>query len=303
MTPGVVRVGTRTSVLARKQTDEVVKTLSAAWPETRFEIVPIESAGDRRKSAPLLSLGRGTFVKGLEDALLQDNIDIAVHSAKDMPSTLPEGLAIPAFAERKDARDVTVNKWDAGLSDLPPGSRLGTSSPRRSGQLLTARPDIELVPIRGNVDTRLLKVGTDEYDGVVLAAAGLERLDRLDVVSEFLEPDICVPDAGQGALAVEARDGDSEIEGILAPINHVETWAAVTTERAFVEAIGGGCRVPVGVYAVFEGPGLEIRAMSCLPDGSRIFRTLTHAPADDPTEAGRSAAQKLMSTGARAIMY
>ena len=303
MTPRTVRVGTRTSVLARKQTDEVVTTLRESWPDLRFEIVPIQPAGDRRKSAPLLSLGRGTFVKGLEDALLRDRIDIAVHSAKDVPSTLPKGLDIVAFGERKDARDVIVNKWDVSLLELPSGSRLGTSSPRRSGQLLAARPDIELIPIRGNVDTRLLKVGTDEYDGVVLAAAGLERLNLLDTVSEFLEPDVCVPDAGQGALVVEARAGDADVAGILAPANHLETQTAVTAERAFVEEIGGGCRVPVGVYAVIDESALRARAMVCLPDGSRIFRTVTETPLDDPVEAGRSAARQLMSTGAHSIMY
>ena len=163
----MVRVGTRGSALAIAQTEEVVSALREAWPRADFQIVRITPDGDRRKSAPLLSLGRGTFAKGVEEWLLDGRIDMAVHSAKDMPTTLPQGLVIAAYPERKDARDVIVNRLNRGFHDLPPGASLGTSSPRRSGQLLAARPDIEIVPIRGNVDTRMSKVGEDGLDGVV----------------------------------------------------------------------------------------------------------------------------------------
>ena len=220
-----------------------------------------------------------------------------------MPSTLPSGLSIAAYPTRGDARDVIVNRWGERFAELPPGCRLGTSSPRRAGQLLASRPDIELVPIRGNVDTRLLKVWTKGYDGVVLAAAGLERLGRLDAVSQFLDPALCVPDAGQGALAVEVRADDADMIDILAPVNHEDTWTAVTAEREFVNATGGGCRVPVAAYAVVDGPALRVRTMACLPDGSRIFRSTTEAAADNPREAGRRAARALLATGADAIMY
>ena len=298
-----IRVGTRTSALATAQTDEVVGTLRRSFPDTQFQIVPITSEGDRNKDAPLLSLGRGTFAKRLEQALLDGEIDMAVHSAKDLASTLPDGLAITAYPKRKDPRDVIVNRWGLSFADLPPSATLGTSSPRRCGQLLSVRPEITFTPIRGNVDTRLSKVGTEGCDGVVLAAAGLQRLGRLDEATEMLSPDLCVPDAGQGALAVETRDDDDLVAELLAVVNHPETWAAVTAERAFVHTAGGGCRVPVAAYAVAESGELRIRTMACLPDGSKIFRKSVTGSADDPHAAGRAAAHALMDTGADSIMY
>ena len=298
-----VRVGTRGSALAIAQTEEVVSALGKAWPETDFEVVRITPDGDRRKSAPLLSLGRGAFAKGVEEWLLDGRIDMAVHSAKDMPATLPEGLAIAAYPKRKDARDVIVSRLKEGFFELRPGARLGTSSPRRSGQLLAARSDIEIVPIRGNVDTRLSKVSGDGLDGVVLAAAGLERLGRIGEATEILDPDLCAPDAGQGALAVETRLGDERMREMVGAINHAPTWAAVSAERAFVDFIGGGCRVPVAAYAVPSGGKLRITTMACLPDGSQIYRKRVEASAADPESAGREAARSLMQTGADAIVY
>ncbi len=303
MTDRVIRIGTRGSALARVQTDEVVEALREAWPEIRVEIVVVTPDGDRRKAAPLQSLGRGTFVKGLEEPLIEGEIDLAVHSAKDMPSELPPGLAIVAYPERNDPRDVIVSWRDAGFQDLPPGARLGTSSPRRTGQLLSARPDLEFVAIRGNVDTRLSRVGEDGIDGVVLAAAGIARLGWQDRVAEYLDPDLCIPDAGQGALAIEARVDDSEVAGLLEAINHPATWSAVTAERAFVEATGGGCRVPVAAYATVASGTLDVRTMACLPDGSQIFRSSVEMPGDDPIGAGQEAARALETTGAKRIMY
>ena len=303
MTDRVIRIGTRGSALARVQTDEVVEALREAWPEIRVEIVVVTPDGDRRKAAPLQSLGRGTFVKGLEEPLIEGEIDLAVHSAKDMPSELPPGLAIVAYPERNDPRDVIVNRWDVRFQDLPPGARLGTSSPRRTGQLLSARPDLEFVAIRGNVDTRLSRVGEDGIDGVVLAAAGIARLGWQDRVAEYLDPDLCIPDAGQGALAIEARVDDSEVAGLLEAINHPATWSAVTAERAFVEATGGGCRVPVAAYATVASGTLDVRTMACLPDGSQIFRSSVELPCDDPVGAGQEAARALEATGAKEIIY
>ncbi len=299
----IVRVGTRGSALAIAQSEEVVSGLRDAWPDIRFRIVRITPDGDRRKSAPLLSLGRGAFAKGVEEWLLDGRIDMAVHSAKDMPSTLPEGLAIAAYPERKDARDLIVNRWGVRFHELPPGARLGTSSPRRSGQMLAARSDIEIVPIRGNVDTRLSKVGADGIDGVALAAAGLERLDRIGEATDFLDPNLCVPDAGQGALAVEILAAAEDMREMVDAVNHSPTWAAVSAERAFVEWIGGGCRVPVAAYAVPREDSLDITTMACLPDGSRIFRKRLAAPISDPESAGQAAARALMETGADAIMH
>ena len=303
MSDRTIRVGTRTSALAMAQTDEVVNTLRSSFPDTQFQIVPITSDGDHSKDAPLLSLGRGTFAKRLEQSLLDGDIDMAVHSAKDLASILPDGLAITAYPERKDPRDVIVNRWGLQFADLPSDATLATSSPRRCGQLLSVRPDITFVPIRGNVDTRLSKVGADGCDGVVLAAAGLQRLGRLNEATEILSPDLCVPDAGQGALAIETRADDKHVATMLAAVNHPETWAAVTAERAFVQTAGGGCRVPVAAYAVVEGEELRIHTMACLPDGSTIFRKSVTESANDPHFAGRAAAAALMRTGADSIMY
>ena len=298
-----VRVGTRGSALAIAQTEEVLSALIGSWPEAVFEVVRITPDGDRRKSAPLLSLGRGAFAKGVEEWLLDGRIDMAVHSAKDMPTILPEGLVIAAYPKRKNARDVLVNRLNVGLFELKTGARLGTSSPRRSGQLLAARSDIEIVPIRGNVDTRLSRLNGDDMDGVVLAAAGLERLGRLGEATDILDPELCVPDAGQGALAVEIRAGDGRMSEMVGAVNHAPTWAAVSAERAFVDFIGGGCRVPVAAYAVPGGGKLEITTMACLPDGSRIFRNRVEAPVSDAVSAGRKAARSLLDTGADAIVY
>ena len=303
MTDRVIRIGTRASALARVQTGEIVALLKATWPRIDVDVVLITPDGDRRKAAPLQSLGRGTFVKGLEEPLLEGKIDLAVHSAKDMPSALPPGLAIVAYAERKDPRDVIVTRWETRFEDLPPGARLGTSSPRRTGQLLSARSDIEVVPIRGNVDTRVSKIGEGGYDGVVLAAAGLERLGWTGKVSGFLDPELCIPDAGQGALAIEAREDDSEMVELLAKVNHARTWTTVTAERAFVDATGGGCRVPVAAYATESAGTIRMMTMACLPDGSQIFRSTLELSSDDPIAAGREAARSLEGTGAREIMY
>ena len=303
MNPDIVRIGTRTSVLAMAQTNEVLALLRAARPEVEFKIVPITPEGDRRKAAPMQSMGRGMFAKGIEEALLDGRVDIAVHSAKDLPTELPEGLVIAAYPKRGDARDVIVNRWGVGFMRMPPGARIGTSSPRRSGQFLAARPDIEIVPVRGNVDTRLGRVGDDDLDGVALAAAGLARLGRLSEATEILSPELCAPDAGQGALAVEIREDDARARDMAAVCNHPDAWASVSAERAFVEATGGGCRVPVAAYAVHDGEDLDILAMACLPDGSRIFRERTVRPASDPESAGRAAAAALMKTGADSIMY
>ncbi len=298
-----VRVGTRGSALAVAQTEEVVSALSRSWPGVAFQVVKITPDGDRRKNAPLLSLGRGTFAKGVEEWLLDGRIDMAVHSAKDMPTILPEGLVIAAYPERKDARDLIVNRFGASFLDLPEGARLGTSSPRRSGQLLAARADIQIVPIRGNVDTRMSKIDEDRLDGVALAAAGLERLGRIGEATEILGPELCVPDAGQGALAVEILAEDEYMWEMVEAVNHAPTWAAVTTERAFVDAIGGGCRVPVAAYAVPRGEYLDIRTMACLPDGSRIYRNRVEAPVSDAKSVGWEAARALVETGADSIVY
>ncbi len=242
------------------------------------------------------------FVKEIEAALLGGEIDIAVHSAKDMPAITPPGLVIAAYTEREDARDVLVNRWNSPLSDLPGGARLGTSSPRRAAQVKAARPDIEILPIRGNVDTRLSKANSADYDGAILAAAGILRLGRKSEISAYLSPEECVPDVGQGALAVQVRETDSELIRRVEAIDHSATSTAVRAERSFLATLGGGCTLPTAAYAELEHDTLNIIAMVAVPDGSEIARLSESFSADDPVAAGRSVASALMNAGAARIL-
>ena len=284
------------------QTEEVLAPLRTAFPDVEISVVPITTGGDRRKDAPLLSMPRGMFAREIEVALLEGRIDLAVHSAKDLPAELPDGLGIAALTQRRDPRDVLVNRWRLPLSELPSGARLGTSSPRRTAQIKALRPDLEVVPIRGNVGTRLEKAKGEGYDGVVLAAAGLERLGLQDEVCEYFSPDRFTPEVGQGALLVETRTSDSRVSGMLSRVDHHPTNAEVTSERAFLAEVGGGCRVPVAAYAVLEDNALEISAMAVTPDGGRIFRSRTTHDAARPAAAGREAAEALMAAGASEIV-
>ena len=296
-----VTVGSRTSRLSVAQTEEILRPLRALNPDTEFVFVPITTEGDRRKAAPLLSMDRGMFAKEVELAVLNGEVDFAVHSAKDLTSSLPEGLALAAFGERKDPRDALVNRWGAPLTDLPPGARIGTSSPRRTAQLKALRADIEVLSIRGNVETRLEKARGKEYDGVVLAAAGLIRLGLQEEISEYLDPQVFTPEVGQGALAVQARAEDSPTLDMLSKIDHPPTSVAVRAERSFLQTLGGGCTVPVAAYARMEGAVLRILVMAAVPDGSRIFRTEVTWASDDPEPAGRHAVEVLQATGASQI--
>ena len=296
------RVGSRTSPLSVAQTEEVISTLRARFPESDFVVVPIETGGDKNKDAPLQSLDRGTFVKEIELALLAGQIDIAVHSAKDLTATLPDGLTLGGVVPRLDPRDVQVNRWHLPLSELPSDARLGTSSPRRVAQLKALRPDIQVLPIRGNVGTRLDKARGDDYDGVVLAAAGLLRLARQAEITEYLSPDEFTPEVGQGALAVQARTGDTKVLDMLAAIDHPPSSFALRVERAFLAEIGGGCNVPVAAYAKPDGDGFDVSAMAAVPDGSRIFRTRRRVEREEAEQAGKRTARALLDSGASEIV-
>lgn len=298
-----VVIGSRSSSLSLAQTNEVVSLLLKAHPSLQIVLVPQSTRGDRNKAAPLLSMERGMFVKEIELALLNGEIDIAVHSAKDMPAAIPSGLAIAAFTEREDARDVLVNRWNAPLDELPAGARLGTSSPRRTAQIKAARQDLEVLPIRGNVDTRLNKANSADYDGAILAAAGIARLGRQSEISAYLPPDVCVPDVGQGALAVQVRESDGELLECVQAIDHAPTSAAVHAERAFLDTMGGGCTLPTAAYAKIVADGsLQILAMVAKPDGSEIMRVSESHAINDPIAAGRAVAETLLKNGAARIL-
>ncbi|MDE2780044.1 MAG: hydroxymethylbilane synthase [Chloroflexota bacterium] len=278
----VVRVGTRASALARLQTDIVLEQLRPLHPDLEFQVVTVTTHGDANATAPLAGMGLGVFVKEIEQQLLSGQLDMAVHSLKDMPTLLPEGLTLASLLPREDPRDVLVNVYGCPLEQLPQGTRVGTSSPRRQSQLLKRRPDLEVVPIRGNVETRLRKAGGEECEGAVLAAAGLLRLGLGDRITEYLSPQSFVPPPGQGILAVETRAGDDRMVGILKTIDHASTRYAATAERAFLERLGGGCQVPVGAYAQSDGDLMNLTVFLGMPDGSQSFqakvRGLTRSP-------------------------
>ena len=277
-----VRVGTRSSALARLQTDIVLERLRPFYPDLDFEIVTVTTHGDANVAAPLAGMGLGVFVKEIEQQLLDGRLDMAVHSLKDMPTLLPEGLTLAALLPREDPRDVLVNRFGCALEQLPEGVRIGTSSPRRQSQLLSRRPDLTVVPIRGNVETRLRKAEGEECDGAILAAAGLLRLGLRDRVTEYLSAQRFVPPPGQGILAVETRADDDRMAGILRAIDHAPTRYAATAERAFLERLGGGCQVPVGAYARSENELMNLTVFLGAPNGQRTFqakvRGLTRSP-------------------------
>lgn len=295
-------VGTRSSSLAVRQTEEILARLRSLNPGTTFVVTTIKTGGDKDKVTPLVGLGLGIFVKEIEDALLRGDIDMAVHSLKDLPSELTPGLILGAIGERQDPRDVLVDRWNLPVEKLPPGARIGTSSPRRTAQLNAVRHDLTLLSIRGNVDTRLRKTQGDDYDGVILAAAGILRLGRGEEIVQYLSPDVFVPAVGQGALAVEVRSEDKETLDMVSKVDHGPTRIAVTAERSFLVALGGGCAVPVAAYGQVDGRKLRLVAMAGTEDGRHIFRTNLLADVSHPEDAGKKLAQKLMDAGAHEIL-
>lgn len=290
--------GTRGSTLALKQTALVVDALRAAHPDLMVETVEVRTEGDRDRSTPLSVIGgKGIFVKELELALLDGRIDFAVHSLKDVPSTLPQGLTLPAIARRADVRDALVSRHGERLADLPPGARVGTGSRRRRAELLCLRPDLTPVEVRGNVDTRIRQMREGGVEAVVLAAAGLERLGRLGEAAQLFSVDELLPAIGQGALAVETRDGDERTRRLVAAVDHADTHTCVRAERAFLRRLGGGCLTPAAAYCVLEDEALFLRGMVAGEDGS-VLRDALRGPAKEPKALGEALAGALADRGA-----
>ncbi|OQP17999.1 hydroxymethylbilane synthase [Geobacillus zalihae] len=295
-------VGSRRSKLALTQTKWVINELKQLGAPFTFEVKEIVTKGDRVLDVTLSKVGgKGLFVKEIEHELLAGGIDMAVHSMKDMPAVLPDGLVIGSVPRREDARDVLVSKGNRMLSDLPPGSVIGTSSLRRSAQLLAYRPDLTIKWIRGNIDTRLAKLESEEYDAIVLAAAGLARMGWSDeVISDYLSPDICVPAVGQGALAVECREDDEELREWLHRLNDERTERAVRAERAFLQQMEGGCQVPIAGYAEVKEGTVRLTALVASPDGKEMYKEIVTGA--DPEAVGRQAAAVLIEQGAKALI-
>ena len=299
---GVVRVGTRGSALAQLQTNLVLDRLRPLYPNLEFQVVTVTTQGDANATSPLAGMGLGVFVKEIEQQLLSGQLDMAVHSLKDMPTQLPEGLALSALLNREDPRDVLVNRFGCGIEQLPRGARIGTSSPRRQAQLLNCRPDVEVVPIRGNVETRLRKAAGEECDGAILAAAGLVRLGLQEQVTEYLSAQQFVPPPGQGILAVETRAEDDRMVGLLWPIDHAATRQAATAERAFLELLGGGCQVPVGAYAQSDGELTNLTVFLGLPDGREVFQAKVRGQTYSPHQLAADAHLALVERGGSALL-
>ena len=297
-----LRIGTRGSLLAKWQAEFVRKQLfQAAGVEA--EIVIIKTAGDKMHQSSLSQIGgKGIFIKELEDALLDNAVDIAVHSVKDVPTEMQPGLSFPAICRRDDVRDCVVSGNGAALANLRKGARVGTGSLRRQAQLRHLRADLDIRDLRGNVDTRLRKVESGEYDALVLAKAGLDRLGSAHRISEVLSPDICMPAVGQGAIGVECRAGDTHTSEILEKLNHDETRAAIIAERTLLSAMQGGCQVPLGAWARMERNELVLEACVCSVDGSQYLRQRATAPPDQPRALGEQMARLLIDAGAQSIL-
>jgi hydroxymethylbilane synthase len=291
-----VMIGTRGSRLARIQSESVLEALAKIYQETEFGLKTIVTTGDKKKSAPVESLpGWGAFVKEIQEALLSRQIDIAVHSLKDLPVEEVPGLKIAAIVRRMDPRDVLVSR--AGrLAELPGASIIGTGSPRRTAQLAAQRPDLNIQNVRGNIDTRLAKVERGEYDAIILAAAGLLRLGLGDKITEYLPLDLFLPEAGQAALAVEVRADDREIIKMLQPLNDSVTERCIRAERQLLKAMGGGCTLALGTLATIQGRVLRLKAMAPGPQG--LLSAEGSGDAARPEEIAEKLAQKLFSLGA-----
>jgi hydroxymethylbilane synthase len=295
----LIRIGSRGSKLARWQAEHVQALLEARGHECRIEI--ITTTGDRVQDRRLDSVGgKGAFLKEIEDAMLDGQVDLAVHSLKDVPTAMPDGLRLCAILERADPRDVLVSARGARFADLPAGSVIGTSSLRRQCQVRALRPDLEVTDLRGNVDTRLQKLRDGRCDAIVLALAGMERLGRASEATEVLDPAAFIPAPGQGAIALECRNDDASIAAAVAPLGHSPTAREVEAERALLQSLGGGCNVPLGAHATTQGGELHLVAFVGRPDGSSLLRSERRG--NGPAALGRAVAGDLIARGAEALL-
>ncbi|TNI37103.1 hydroxymethylbilane synthase [Aeromonas dhakensis] len=303
MAARTLKIATRKSPLAMWQANFVKDRLEALYPELQVELVPMSTQGDKILDTPLAKVGgKGLFVKELETAMLEGRADIAVHSMKDVPVEFPEGLGLHTICEREDPRDAFVSNSFTAIDELPQGAVVGTSSLRRQCQLRAARPDLVIRDLRGNVNTRLAKLDAGEYDAIILAAAGLKRLEMAHRITAFIEPEQSLPANGQGAVGIECRLDDHELHALLAPLEHPETRIRVLTERAMNRALQGGCQVPIGAYALVEGEEVWLRGLVGSPDGSRVIRDEIRGPLADGEALGHTLAQHLLADGADAIL-
>jgi len=296
-------IGTRGSQLALWQAEWVQRQLKQIVPDLSIVLKRIQTSGDKILDVPLAKVGgKGLFVKEIEEALLRKDIDLAVHSMKDMPAVLPSGLQIICVPEREDPRDALISRDGKNLDTLPLGGRVGTSSLRRQAQLLHARPDLRIEMLRGNVDTRLRKLQENHFDAVVLAVSGLKRLGLSDHITEFLSVDVSLPAIGQGALGIEGREEDSFVRNLVSKFEHRPTRVMVTAERALLTRLEGGCQVPIAGHAIFHGEELTLDGLVASVDGKRYVRYFLSGSAQDAESLGTKVAEELLDRGGHPIL-
>jgi hydroxymethylbilane synthase len=299
----VIRIGTRGSPLAVWQAEWVRSSLLALHPQYKVELVKIKTTGDKILDVPLAKVGgKGLFVKEIETALLEGQIDLAVHSMKDMPAEVPPGLCIGVVPERENPLDILISRNGHAFKDLPQGANLGSSSLRRGAQVRHIRPDITVQPLRGNLDTRIRKLETEGLDAIILAAAGVKRLGMESRVTEYMSEDIMLPAIGQGALSIEVREDDNAIRELIASMDHRETRLAVESERAFLTRLEGGCQVPIAAHAKIVGDQVDITGLVAEVDGSVLLRENMTGRVDKHEELGVKLADKLLEQGGRKIL-
>ncbi|CAH9055131.1 hydroxymethylbilane synthase [Pseudoalteromonas sp. S3260] len=299
----LVRIATRKSALALWQAEFVKAQLEHFHDDVRVELVPMSTQGDIILDTPLAKIGgKGLFVKELEQAMLDGRADIAVHSMKDVPVEFPDDLELHVICEREDPRDAFVSNNFANIDALPQGAIVGTSSLRRQCQIRALRPDLEIRDLRGNVNTRLAKLDSGQYDAIILAAAGLIRLEMGERIRDFIEPEVSLPANGQGAVGIECRINDEVTKALLAPLEHSETRIRVNAERAMNRHLEGGCQVPIGAYALVDGDQVHLRGLVGAIDGSEILRDEISGHVDDAEKLGIELAKKLLAQGADKIL-
>ncbi len=291
-----LRIGARGSPLAQAQATLVRDRLADMGGAGAAEIIAIRTSGDRIQDRTLAEAGgKGLFTKEIDQALLDGGIDLAVHSMKDVPTWLPDGLGLPCMLEREDPRDVFISEAAPSLGELAAGAVVGTASLRRQAQILRRRPDLEVVPLRGNVETRLRKLSQGEADATLLALAGLKRLGLAHVATQVIEPEEILPAVGQGAIGIVCRDGDDRVMDALAPLNHARTMERVTAERAMLEVLDGSCRTPIAALAeIDDGGAMRFRGLIASPDGTRVYETERRGPAAEAAAMGRDAGRELL---------
>lgn len=303
MSDSILRIATRKSKLALWQAEFVKAELESRNPDLTVELVTFTTQGDKILDTPLAKIGgKGLFVKELEVAMLDGRADIAVHSMKDVPMEFPEGLGLEVICEREDPRDAFVSNNFDSFEALPKGAHVGTSSLRRQCQILAARPDLKISSLRGNVQTRLGKLDAGDYDAIILASAGLKRLELEERITEAIDEKVSLPAGGQGAVGIECRVDDERVKALLAPLNHDETAARVIAERSLNKRLQGGCQVPIACYATLNGDELHLRGLVGSDDGSHMIRTEVTGNKADAEQLGIQGAEDLLAKGAGEIL-